>query len=182
MGHLRHDIVGRINRFMSYDFIVFSFLKNEYIETKFDSAESNITDLLRREIDDGVISGKTINIFQKMIKHVFDKSFIVPSQETNSTPVIKCTFADNNDHYLYPLKDRFLSVWKYCQCLKLTEIRNVKFVKGKGRAKTFDFTIYPSLNNIDNKISKSVSCWYFEFKLSKEMILAMKVVVLIYVI
>lgn len=172
--HLSNAMVGGNKHFTKYHFVVFNFIKNEDIEIELRTTDcEEIRDILETD-DDNIVSGKTVDVFEKMVKHIFNKPVICPtidsSDNYSTTPVLKCTFWDSDDHYLYPLDDCFITVWKYCQRVRLTDVKNVRLVQGEGRSRTFDFYIYPTVKtqirryNIGAAASKFLNCWYLEFK------------------
>lgn len=143
--YLRHPIVGGNRKYTEYPFVVLNFLKYEELNINVKMIDPIVSEMFRSEVDfGGNMSGRTIDLFETMVTKIFDTPAVTSVRNyRGSNPALKCTFWDNIDHFLYPLSDGFVNVWKYCQRLKFDEVKYVEFVQCEGRIKTFDFFIYP---------------------------------------
>lgn len=172
--HLKHPIVGGNRSTTDYDFVVFNFAEEDYEEVSLDLSNTAVRDMFDEDIvDSETIAGQTIDVFESILVKIFDKEVTTPAKNydgSESARDLPCTFWDNDEHFLYPLDDGFVNVWKYCQKLNLKEVKNVRFVRSQGRFKTFDFYIYPKMQrairryNIGAGESKMIDCFFLEFK------------------
>lgn len=167
--HLKRPIVGGNRSTTEYDFVVFDFAQNDYEEVTLDKAITDVGDMF----DDDVIEGPTVEVFETLVTKIFGKDVTSPAinyDGNNTAQALRCTFWDNDEHFLFPLDDGFVNVWKYCQKLKLNEVKNVRFVRSQGRSKTFDFFIYPKMErairryHIGARQSNTINCFFLEFK------------------
>lgn len=172
--HLKRPIVGGNKSTTKYDFVVFNFNDDEFEEITLDFTDPTVRDMFDEDtVDRGYISGKTIEIFETMLVKIFGKDVTTPAKNYEggtTAPGLRCTFWDNDEHFLYPLDTGFVNVWKYCQILNLKDVKDVRFVRSQGRFKTFDFFIYPKLErsirryHVGASMSQYVNCFFLEFK------------------
>lgn len=171
--HLKRPIVGGNKSFTKYDFVVFNFAEEDYEEVNLDLSNPIVEEMFSEDIEDGCIVGQTFEVFEKLLVKIFAKDVTTPAKNyegSTSAPGLQCTFWDSDDHFLYPLDNGFVNVWKYCQKLNFKEVKSVRFVRSQGRFKTFDFYIYPKLErsirryNIGSSKSQYVNCFILEFK------------------
>lgn len=171
--HLRKPIVGGNKATTEYNFVVFNF-PQEYEEVTIDTDNPTVRDMFDDEIiESECIEGTSVEVFETIVKKIFAIDVTTPAKNydgTNDAKALRCTFWDNDDHFLYPLDDGFVNVWKYCQRLHLRDIKNVRFIATQGRSKTFDFYIYPTMTrsirryHIGAGRSNTIDCFYLEFK------------------
>lgn len=172
--HLKHPIVGGNKSTTDYDFVVFNFADTDNEEVSLELTNPNVRDMFDEEtVESGCIAGKTVDVFETLLVKIFAKDVTTPAKNydgRSAARALQCTFWDNNEHFLYPLDDGFVNVWKYCQKLNLKEVKNVRFVRSQGRCKTFDFYIYPvmqrAIRRYHTGLGKSnfIDCFYLEFK------------------
>lgn len=170
--HLQRPIVGGNRGTTKYDFVVFNFTQDECtkrIKLKIDRTKPGA----REMFDKGTVEGTKVDIFETVLEEIFRKQTTLPAanyEDGELAPALRCTFWDNDEHFLFPLDDGFVNVWKYCQKLKLHQIKNVRFVRSQGRQKTFDFYVYPTMNrsirryDIGAGRSNTLQCFFLEFK------------------
>lgn len=172
--HLKRPIVGGNRSGTKYDFVVFNFATDEHEQLSLDLSNPTVRDMFDEDIvNSETIAGQTIDVFETILVKIYAKDVTTPAKNYDGNKMAKalpCTFWDNDEHFLYPLDDGFVNVWKYCQKLKLKEVKDVRFVRSQGRFKTFDFYIYPTMNrnirryHIGAGESRFLSCFYLEFK------------------
>lgn len=171
---LKHPIVGGNKSTTDYDFVVFNFADNDYEEVRLELTNPIVRDMFDEDIvESECISGKTVEVFETLLVKIFAKDVTTPAKDyvgRNEARALQCSFWDNCEHFLYPLDDGFVNVWKYCQKLHLSEVKDVRFVRSQGRFKTFDFYIYPIMErairryNVGSGKSNIVDCFFLEFK------------------
>ncbi len=173
--HLKRPIVGGNKSYTSYDFVVFNFAHTDHDEIPVDMDDPLVRDMFEDEdtVESGTIEGSTADILETLLTKVFGKDVTTPAGNYDGekdAPALRCTFWDNDEHFLYPLDDGFINVWKYCQKLKLKEVKNVRFVRREGRFKTFDFYMYPEMTRAIRRYdwgaskSRNIDCFFLEFK------------------
>lgn len=171
---LKVPITGGNKSTTDYDFVVFNFAESDYEEISLELTNPIVRDMFDEEdVESGCISGKTVEVFETLLVKIFAKDVTTPAKNydgRHAALALQCTFWDNDEHFLYPLDDGFVNVWKYCQKLNLSEVKNVRFVRSQGRFKTFDFYIYPIMErairryHVGASKSNIIDCFFLEFK------------------
>ncbi|KAG4072346.1 hypothetical protein HA402_004278 [Bradysia odoriphaga] len=172
--HLRRPIVGGNKATTEYNFVVFNFTQEDYEEVTLHLDNPIVRDMFDDDIvESESIEGRTAEVFETILTQIFAKNAITPAinyDGDNAAKALRCTFWDNDDHFLYPLDDGFVNVWKYCQRLTLRDVKNVRFIRSQGRSKTFDFYIYPVMKRAIRRYhigagkSNTIDCFFLEFK------------------